>query len=453
MRPIVNACGWRPWFSRSTAMACQGLLAASLILVAACTEQTASGKVGAPVPRGVPVTAAMVEQKAIPVQVRAVGTVQAISSVMIKSQVDGQVFRVHFQEGQNVRKGDILFTLDPGSFEATLRQAKATLARERAQLLQAEAALAQSRAAAKQAEANLTRDMAQVENAKAQEHRYKTLIDDGAVSTEQYDTVRTAAAATQATADADRAAIASAEAAIQAAQATVANVKAAIEADQAVVDNAQIQLDYSVIRAPMEGRAGSLLVHPGSAVKARDDSGAMVMINQIQPIYVTFSVPQKYLPDIKKYMAEGKLQVEAIPQGAGTAPIRGDLTFVNNTVDSSTASIQLKATFTNADNHLWPGQFLNVLLTLTTEPNAVVVPSQAIQTGQQGGYVFVIKPDLTVETRDVVIERTVGSEAVVQQGLTPGDRVVSDGQVRLVPGARVEIRSAPAAAPAPRTAG
>jgi membrane fusion protein, multidrug efflux system len=180
MRPAINARGWRPWSGHLTAAACQGLLVANLLFVAACTEQTASGKVGAPVPRGVPVTAAIVEQKAIPVQVRAVGTVQPISSVTIKSQVDGQVFRVHFQEGQNVRKGDILFTLDPGPFEATLRQAKATLARERAQLLQAEAALAQSRAAAKQAEANLTRDMAQVENAKAQEHRYKTLIDDGA---------------------------------------------------------------------------------------------------------------------------------------------------------------------------------------------------------------------------------------------------------------------------------
>jgi membrane fusion protein, multidrug efflux system len=295
--------------------------------------------------------------------------------------------------------------------------------------------------------------MAQVENAKAQAYRYKTLIDDGAVSTEQYDTVRTAAVATQATADADRAAIASAEAAIQAAQATVANVKAAIEADQAVVDNAQIQLDYTVIRAPMEGQAGTLLVHSGSAVKARDDTGAMVMINQIQPIYVAFSVPQKYLGEIKKYMAAGRLQVEAIPQGEGLTRVRGELTFVNNTVDTSTASIQLKATFANAENHLWPGQFLNVLLTLTTEPNAVVVASQAIQTGQQGTYVFVIKPDMTVETRDIVVERTVGPEAVIRQGLTPGDRVVSDGQVRLVPGARVEIRTSPATAPTPRTTG
>jgi multidrug efflux system membrane fusion protein len=401
----------------------------------------------------VPVIAATVMQKAMPVQVRAVGNVQAISSVTIKSQVDGQVLRVHFEEGQSVRKGDILFTLDPGPFEATLRQAKAALSRDMAQLLQAEAALSQTRAAEKQAEANLARDMAQLANARAQERRYKSLIDDGAVSSEQYDTIRTAAAAAAATVEADRAAVASAQATIQAAEATVANVKAAIEADQAVVDNAQIQLNYTVIRAPMDGRTGSLLVHAGSAVKARDDSGAMVMINQIHPVYVTFAVPQKYLGDIKRYMEQGALKVGAIPQGQDADPIRGELTFVNNTVDPATASIQLKATFANADNRLWPGQFLGVLLTLTTEPNAVVVPTQAIQTGQQGSFVFVIKPDLTVETRAVATERTVGPDAVVRSGLTPGERVVADGQVRLVPGVRVEIRASPASTPAEGKAG
>lgn len=397
--------------------------------------------------------AAMVLQKAVPVQIRAVGNVQAISSVTIKSQVDGQVLRVHFEEGQSVRKGDVLFTLDPAPFEATLRQAKATLARDTAQLLQAEAAVSQSRAAEKQAEANLARDTAQLENAKAQERRYKSLIDDGAVSSEQYDTVRTAATATMATVEADRAAVANTQAAIQAAQATVANVKAAIEADQAVVDNAQIQLGYTALRAPMDGRTGSLLVHAGNTIKARDDSSAMVMVNQIQPIYVTFAVPQKYLGDIKKYLAQGTVKVEVIPQSQVADPVQGELTFVNNTVDSSTASIQLKATFANVDNRLWPGQFLNVVLTLTTEPNAVVIPSQAIQTGQQGPYVFVIKPDQTVDTRAVTVERTVGPDAVIQTGLTPGEQVVADGQVRLVPGARVEIRTSPTPMPAERKAG
>ncbi len=453
MRPMIVRGSLPLWGGHPTAPSHHALLVAGLLLLAACSDQSASGKTPPPAPQAGPVMAAMVLQKAVPVQIRAVGNVQAISSVTIKSQVDGQVLRVHFEEGQSVRKGDVLFTLDPAPFEATLRQAKATLARDTAQLLQAEAAVSQSRAAEKQAEANLARDTAQLENAKAQERRYKSLIDDGAVSSEQYDTVRTAATATMATVEADRAAVANTQAAIQAAQATVANVKAAIEADQAVVDNAQIQLGYTALRAPMDGRTGSLLVHAGNTIKARDDSSAMVMVNQIQPIYVTFAVPQKYLGDIKKYLAQGTVKVEVIPQGQVADPVQGELTFVNNTVDSSTASIQLKATFANVDNRLWPGQFLNVVLTLTTEPNAVVIPSQAIQTGQQGPYVFVIKPDLTVDTRAVTVERTVGPDAVIQTGLTPGEQVVADGQVRLVPGARVEIRTSPTPMPAERKAG
>jgi len=444
MKPTIDPGARRFWRDHPIVLSHHAVLVFGLLLLTACSDQSASGKVPPPAPPGVPVMAARVIQKAVPVQIRAVGNVQAISSVTIKSQVDGQVLRVHFEEGQTVRKGEILFTLDPALFDATLRQARATLARDTAQLLQAEAALSQSRAAEKQAEANLARDTAQLENAKAQERRYKSLIDDGAVSSEQYDTIRTAAAATVATVEADRAAVSNTQAAIQAAQATVANVKATIEADQAVVDNAQIQLGYATIRSPMDGRTGSLLVHPGSAVKARDDSGAMVMVNQISPIYVAFAVPQKYLGDIKKYLAQGTVKVEAIPQGQEADPVQGQLTFVNNTVDPSTASIQLKATFANADNRLWPGQFLNTVLTLTTQPNAVVVPSQAIQTGQQGPYVFVIKPDLTVDARTVTVERTVGSDAVVQTGLAVGERVVADGQVRLVPGAHVEIRTSPA---------
>jgi multidrug efflux system membrane fusion protein len=379
--------------------------------------------------------------------------VQAISSVVIKSQVDGQVLQVHFAEGQNVRRGDILFTLDPAPFEAALRQAKATLARDNAQVQQVKASLSQSLAAEKQSEANLARDTAQLENGRAQERRYKSLIDDGAVSSEQYETVRTAAAALEATVEADRAAVASAQAAIQAAQATVANVEASVEADQAVVDNARIQLNYTVIRAPMDSRTGGLLVHPGSAVKARDDSSPMVVLNQIQPIYMAFAVPQKYLADIEKYQAAGTLRVGVVLPGQETESARGALTFVNNTVDPATASIQLKATFANQDNRLWPGLFLNVLLTLTTEPNAIVIPSQAIQTGQQGPYVFLIKPDFAVETRNVVVERTVGGDAVIQSGLAVGDRVVADGQVRLVPGARVELRSSPSPTPQQGKAG
>jgi multidrug efflux system membrane fusion protein len=397
--------------------------------------------------------AATVTQRTVPVQIRAVGNVQAVSSVVIKSQVDGQVLRVDFAEGQHVRKGDVLFTLDPAPFEAALRQAKANLSRDTAQIQQAKAAMSQSMAAEKQAEANLARDVAQLENGRAQERRYKSLIDDGAVSSEQYETVRTAAVALEATVEADRAAVANAQAAIEAAQATIANVQASVEADQAVVDNARIQLGYTVIRAPMDGRTGSLLAHPGSAVKARDDSSQMVVLNQIRPIYMTFAVPQKYLPDIEKYQAAGTVRVEVVLPGQETAAVGGALTFVNNTVDPATASIQLKATFANEDNRLWPGLFLNVMLTLTTEPNAIVIPSQAIQTGQRGPYVFLIKPDMTVEARDVAVKRSIGSDTVIGSGLVAGERVVSDGQVRLVPGARVEIRNPPGGPPSRGTTG
>ncbi len=405
------------------AMGWGGLLVAGLTLLAACSEQNASGKAGPP--PGVPVTVATVVQKAVPVQVRAIGNVQAIATVTVKSQVDGQVFRVHFAEGQDVKAGDLLFTLDQRTFEADFQRAEANLAKDQAQL--------------KQAEANVAKDLAQLENAKVQARRYKELIDDGAISMEQYDQVRT-------TAD-------TFEAAVQADRAAVETARAAIKADQAVVENARILLGYTVIRSPMAGRTGTLLVHPGNTVKARDDASTMVVINQIHPIYVAFAVPEQYLPDIKKYRAAGTLKVEAFPPDQAVGPVRGELTFINNTVDPSTGTIQLKATFANADNRLWPGQFLNVVLALTTEPNAVVVPTQAIQTGQQGSYVFVVKPDLSVESRPVVLGLPVGNETVVQKGLTPGERVVTEGQIRLVPGIKVDVKPSPPAPAPPEKAG
>lgn len=451
MGPLIGGPAHGCRGGRLAIMSGATVLVAGLLLVG-CSDRSASGKVPPP-SAAIPVTAAPVTQRAVPVQIRAVGNVQAISSVVIKSQVDGQVLRVHFAEGQDVRKGDILFTLDPAPFEAALRQAEATLARDAAQVQQAKAALSQSVAAEKQAEANLARDTAQLENGRAQERRYKSLIDDGAISSEQYDTVRTAATALEATVEADRAAVANARAAIEAAHAAVANVQASVQADQAVADNARIQLGYTAIRAPMDGRTGSLLVHPGSAVKARDDASSMVVLNQIQPIYVTFAVPQKYLADIETYQAAGTLHVGAALPGQAVESVQGALTFVNNTVDPATASIQLKATFANQDHRLWPGLFLNVVLTLTTEPNAMVIPSQAIQTGQQGPFVFVVKPDMAVETRNVVVERSVGADAVIRSGLVAGERVVVDGQVRLVPGARVQLRSSAVDQPSPETTG
>ncbi len=426
------------------------LLLAPLAILAGCSGDPGE-RADAKTPQAspaIPVSASPVLTKPVPVQIRANGTVQAIATVTVMSQVDGQIFRIHFTEGQDVKQGELLFTLDQRPLEAALSQAEANLGRDAAQLQQAEAALAQSVAAEKQAEANLARDMAQLEMATAQVRRYKELIDDGAISKEQYDQVRTASMAMEATIQADQAAVTNAKAAIRAAQATTETVRAAIKADQAVVENARVQLGYTVIRSPMDGRTGSLLVHVGSAVKARDSNSPLIVINQIHPIYVSFAVPEQYLAEIRKYRAAGSLAVNALIPGQEDRPVRGELRFVNNAVDPSTGTIQLKATFTNPDNRLWPGQFLNVLLTLTTEPNAVVIPSQAIQTGQQGPYVFVVKPDLTVESRPIVPGLVLDGETVVQKGLTAGERVVTEGQIRLVPGARVDVKpSAPGATP------
>ncbi len=424
------------------------LLFAAAAILSGCSgapSERADAKTEAP---AIPVSVSPVITKSVPVQIRANGTAQAIATVTVMSQVDGQISRIHFTEGQEVKQGDLLFTLDQRPFEAVLSQAEANLGRDTAQLQQAEAALAQSVAAEKQVEANLARDTAQLEYANAQARRYKELIDEGAISKDQYDQVRTSALSMEATIQADQAAVTNAKAAIRAAQATTETSRAAIKADQAVVENARVQLGYTIIRSPFDGRTGNLLVHIGSAVKARDTNSPLVVINQVHPIYVSFSVPEQSLADIRKYRAAASIRVDALIPGQENAPVRGELAFVNNTVDPSTGTIQLKATFPNSDNRLWPGQFLNVLLTLTTEPNAVVVPSQAIQTGQQGPYVFVVKSDLTVEIRSIAPGLALDGETVVQKGLTPGEQIVTEGQIRLVPGARVEIKSpAPAAAP------
>ncbi len=331
---------------------------------------------------GVPVTVATVIQKTVPVQVRAIGTVEAYSTVTVKSQVEGEIERVYFREGQDVERSDLLFTIDSRPFEAKL----------------------------KQAEASLAKDIAQAKNAQAQADRYTKLFQDGIVSKEQYDQFRTNADA----------------------------LEAAVRADRAAVENAKVELGYCTIRSPIDGRTGSLMVHQGNVVKANDTT--LVVINQISPAYVDFSVPEQYLAAIKRYMTTGKLKVEAIIPNDEQHPAQGTLTFVNNAVDSGTGTILLKGTFANSERHLWPGQFVNVVLTLAKRPNAVVVPSQAVQTGQSGQYVFVVKSDHTVDSRPVVLGSSLGGEAVIEKGLQPGETVVTDGQLRLVPRAKVKVQ-------------
>jgi multidrug efflux system membrane fusion protein len=324
-----------------------------------------------------------VTQKTVPLQLRAIGNVQAYSTVTIKSKVGGELVGVHFTEGQDVKKGDLLFTIDPRPYEAAL----------------------------KQAEANLQRDLAKAKSALEDARRYESLIQRRVVSPQQYEKVQSDADALEAT----------------------------VLADKAAVENAKIQLDYCSIRSPIDGRTGSLIVKQGNIVKA--DDANLVVINQIIPIDVAFSIPEQFLLEIKKYMASGKLQVEALVPMNEEKPAKGTVTFIDNAVDSNTGTIRLKGTFANRERKLWPGQFINVVLTLTTEPNAIVVPSQAVQTGQEGQYVFVVKQDLTVDSRPVVAGRTIDTETVIQKGLHVDEKVVTDGQLRLYPGAKVEIKT------------
>ncbi|MEK7445115.1 MAG: efflux RND transporter periplasmic adaptor subunit [candidate division NC10 bacterium] len=418
-------------------------LAGSLVLVAAaalasagCSDR-AGGAPPAAAPAAVPVGVATVERKMVPLQVVTVGNVQAYTTVGVKSQIAGQITKVHFTEGREVKRGDLLFTLDPRPFEASLRQNEANVAKDVAQRRQAEAALGQRGAEVTQALANLERDLAQMENARVQEQRYRDLAKKEFIAREQYDQVRTNFAALQAVVQASRAAVENARASARAAEAAVENAQAAIKGNEAMVESARLQLAYTAIRAPMDGRTGNLLAQVGNVVKSGEDA-PLVVIVQVQPIYVSFSVPEQQLTAINSYRARGTLTVEARIDG-GRRTAAGTLTFVNNTVDPTTGTIQLKATFPNADDALWPGQFVDVVLMLASEA-AVVVPAEAVQAGQQGSFVFVVKPDLTVESRRVKVGRRLPRELVIEEGLQAGERVVTDGQLRLVPGARVEIK-------------
>jgi multidrug efflux system membrane fusion protein len=354
------------------------LVIALFVATCACGSKKEQGPA-----RRIPVLADTVIQKAVPVEINVIGNCQAYSTVAVKSMVAGEISQVHFTEGKDVAKGDLLFTIDPRPFEAAL----------------------------KQAQANLERDRVQAENAKINAQRYEALIAKQAVSRQQYDQFRTNAEALDAT----------------------------VRLDEAAVENAKVMLSYCFIRSPIDGRTGNLLITRGNLIKANDVP--LITINQIKPIYVAFSVPEQNLAEIKKYRAAGKsLKVAAFFPNDATGPERGVLTFIDNTVDKTTGTIMLKGTFPNKKRRLWPGQFVNVGLTLTTQPHAVVVPSQAVQTGQQGHYVFVIKPDLTVEPRPVVVNRTINTETIIDKGLKAGELVVTDGQLQLFPGAKVEIK-------------
>jgi membrane fusion protein, multidrug efflux system len=358
----------------------------------------------------VPVTVATAAQKDVPVEIQVIGNVEAYSTITVKAQVGGQLTKVYFNEGDYVKKGELLFSIDRRPLEAALNQAIANAARD-------EAALGQ-------AQANLAKDTAQSKYAEAQAKRYAELFKDGVVSKDQSEQLRANADAVAQTVVADNAAVESA--------------KANIGASKATIDNARVQLGYTDIRSPINGRTGNLTVKQGNVVMA--NSMDLMTINEVEPIYVTFSVPESQLPAIKRYMALGKLSVRSRPQDDPGGEEAGSLTFVDNTVDMTTGTIKLKGTFRNTDRKLWPGQFVRVTLRLTTQPNAVVVPNEAIQTGQNGTFVYVVKPDKTVESRTVVTGARVGQDMVVDNGVQAGETVVTEGQLRLAPGSRVVVR-------------
>lgn len=351
---------------------------AVFLLCASCTTKKEKPKAKPPVP----VKVAQVVQKNVPVQIKAIGNIEAFTSVAIKSQVNGQITRLHFSEGSNVEKGALLVSIDPEPFQATLSQYEAALAR----------------------------DQAQAKYAREQAERYEGLVKEGIVTRDQYEALHSNAE----------------------------SFAASVVADRAAIRNAKIQLGYCSIRSPIAGRTGSVALQPGNLVKSNDL--AIVTVNQITPIYVTFFLPEKRLAEIKRAMAAGQLKIEAVIPNEPGATESGTISFLDNAVNPATGTIKLKGTFANKAHKLWPGQFTDVVITLASRQNAVVIPSHAIQTSQQGEFVYVVKQDNTVEMRQITSAATADEETVIEKGLAPGETVVIDGQLRLTPGAVVESK-------------
>ncbi len=355
------------------------------------------------------VIVAKAEKRQVPIEIRAIGNIEAFSAVDVKSQVAGPIARVAFQEGDDVRKGQVLFEIDPRPFQQAVQQAEAELATRKAALAQAEA--------------NYQRDVAQAANARSQANRYAELTANGIIAREQNEQFQTTALA--------------AEKAVAASKASIESARAAIKGAEAQLGDARLQLSYATIRAPISGRAGNLTRKEGNLVTANSDQ-PLVVINQITPVYATFSVPEQSLAELRRYSSAGKLTVQAIPQNELGDPAQGVLDFLDNRVDASSGTILLKARFSNKDRHLWPGQFVNVIVRLTSQMETVV-PSTAVKNAQQGNYVFVVKPDSTAEQRTVQSARTWGDLTVIEKGVDPGEQVIVEGQLRVRPGAKVAI--------------
>lgn len=380
-----------------------------------------------------PVVLTPVTTKTVPVEIKTIGNVESMSSVTIKSQIDGLITSVHFKEGDLVHQGQLLFTIDTRPIEAAIDQAEATVSKDQAQVAQARAQLAKDQAQVRQAVATVKRDQAQHDFARSQEKRYASLLSQQFISQSEYEQTLAATRSAEQTVLADRASLQNAKAILDADLAAIHSAQANVRADQANVESNKIKLAYCYIRAPFTGRTGSLKVHAGDTVQT--NSTAMVVLDQINPIYVGFSIPEQSTSAVRAATSTKPFTVAVITRENPPTKLLGKLRFMENTVDTSTGTLRLKATFQN-DNHLWPGQFVDVSLQLAQQSDALVIPSQAIQSGQKGDYVYVAQDGKAV-MRAVIIDRVVNDLAVIRTGLKLGEAVVTDGQFLLTPGSPI----------------
>lgn len=384
-------------------------VAALAAILVSCSSSQANQPAAAPATPSVPVRVAQAQSRTVPVEVATVGNVEAWSTIAVKAQIGGTLVRVHFREGDMVQKDAVLFEIDPRPYQQAIAQLEANIARGRALLAQAEA--------------NLSRAQAQEAHYAKQAHRYDQLAKEGIFSREQAEQMAVELRARRSGVRAETAARESA--------------RAAILADEAALESAKLNLGYCTIRSPITGRTGNLLVKQGNLVKANDVE--LVSIHQIQPVYISFAVPESHLTAIRQRTAQ--LVAFASVPGDGKPAASGKVSFLNNMVDRTTGTIQLKATFPNADTHLWPGQFVEVRLRLEERAGAVIVPASAVQAGQQGPYVYVVKQDQTVEQRPVKPGPRLAADVAIDQGLQVGETVVTEGQLRLAPGMKIKVLS------------
>jgi multidrug efflux system membrane fusion protein len=412
----------------------------ALIFFFTHSSQKSEPQAGQAAKKPVPVIVTPVVAQTMPLEIKTIGNVESISSVSLKPQTDGQITGIFFKEGDLVQKGQLLFTIDTQPIQASIAQAQATVSKDLAQVSQARAQLAKDQAQVRQSRAAVKRDQAQFKYAASQEQRYAKLLKDQYISQSEYEQTLASKRAAEETVLADQAALENSEALLSADQASIESAAANVRADQAIVESNRIKLSYCYVKAPFAGRTGSLKIRQGDTVKYNETP--LVVINQVNPIYVGFSIPEQTMDSIKTATSTSTKPFSVTVKTRENPPIslNGRLNFMENTVDTTTGTIRLKAFFDN-QNHLWPGQFVDVVLYLAEQPNALVIPSEAIQSGQNGDYVFVAEAGKAI-LRQVTVSRIINDSAVIQSGVKLGENVVTDGQFQLSPGALIHLKNA-----------